>query len=240
MAIVLIGVLIYSAIQRIRTASQNRELFWANVIVPLTLISSLPPIYYFLDSLFGSFNLVNLIAHIAIVFAGWFVSTALGKMGCAYRREDFRTPWFSPVWLCLICLVTIIAFVQINMGHSDRGLDSESRNPFYGIYHAVTYLGFVWGLPHVAPRLQGLIVAAHTVRSKVEFSLFYTGYFTAAAALILQLVTPWASELQGVREFFIYTTGFCVTLAFVLITLDKKTLSQPQVQTGKHYTAQRA
>lgn len=228
-ALALIAVLGYSAIQRMRTFSHNRALFWANVIVPITLFTSLPPIYYWLDPLLGNLNIVNLLAHIGVIVAGWLASRALGQVGAAFRGENFTTRWFSPVWLLLIVLVLIGCFVQLGLGNSTRGLDNKSDSFLYGVYHGVTYLGFAFAAPYVLPRLKQLVQAARVIRHKVQFGLFYIGYFTASIAAVLCLISPFASQVHGVREIFVYSTGFVVTLAFVMVTLDKKSLSQPQV-----------
>lgn len=236
-ALALIVVLAYSASQRLRSASRNRELFWANVIVPITLLTSLPPVYYWLDTLLGNLNLVNLMAHIGVVVAGWLASRALGKTGAAFQGEKFNTRWFSPIWPFLMVLTLIFSFVQIGLGYSSRGLDTRASDFLYGIYHGVTYLGFSFAAPYVLPRLKQLIKAAYTRRRKVQFSLFYIGYLTTFVAVLLHFISPWESQVQGPREFFIYTTGFLVTTAFVMVTFDKKPLAQPQVQTGNNDAA---
>lgn len=126
-------------------------------------------------------------------------------------------------------LVLIGCFVQLGLGDSDRGLDNRSDSFLYGVYHGVTYLGFAFAAPYVLPRLKQLVQAARVIRYKVQFGLFYIGYFTASIAAVLCLISPLASQVHGVREIFVYSTGFIVTLAFVMVTLDKKSLSQPQM-----------
>lgn len=238
-AIVLICIiaLVWSAIERMRTPGTNRHLLVANWSAVTALSLSLQPVYQFIDPLLGGVNITNLLAHLAVCFAGFSVTFSLARTAASFFKE--QSPGVArPMWLVVSALGLVLTFILMGAYQgTNRGLVGYSDSYLaYTTYQCLTLSGLFIGAPYLLPRLLQMASKAGEITLKLQLRIFFASYISAILAAIFFVLTPISEAIINLREACIYTTFLLLTVAFMVAAKErKKSISSKDKQQLKGY-----
>lgn len=215
--------LVWSAVERMRTPGTNRHLLVANWSVIIALLLSLQPVYQFIDLLLGGMNITNLLAHLAVCFAGFAVTFSLARTAACFFKE--QSPGVArPLWLVISALGLVLTFISMGAYHgTNRGLVGYSDSYVaYTAYQCFTLSGLFIGAPYLLPRLLQMANKAEELTLKLQLRIFFASYISAILAATFFVLTPFSEAVVNLREVCIYTTFLLLTVAFIVAAKERK------------------
>lgn len=212
--------LTFNAIARAKkTRLQNPGLLRANIAMIAVLFCSVSVIYDFVDPLLGGRSLLNYIAHLLMVYAGWEIANSTAKMLNRFDQRPERSPLVNP-WVPIISAVgTTAAYAALNPT-SSRGLDDYSQEISYVLYWAATMAPLVLGALHLVPRMAKigpLLREAHWLTA-ASLTMLWLSFIGVLLCLLLYAATAAQPGLYVLREIVVTTTLLLFTASFLMAT----------------------
>lgn len=182
-----LGVIVVVSMRPRRRGAATRPAFIATALLTGTLGLAAPEVYHQVDRLAGSSNIANLVLHLALNTAVYFVGLALSHtVGSARALRGIR----GPLGRCVfggVQAATVVAFALIDMSASSVGLASNVLQFSVGVYATLgrTYFAYV-GLLLVVPLARMALNKKVHTQGRVFAACMSTAFALGVSTLLIQ------------------------------------------------------
>lgn len=219
-ALLTAALLTINAVARItKTRLNNPGLLKANIAMIFVVLCSVSVVYEAIDPLLGGRSLLNCLAHLLMVYAGWEISSSTAKMLHRFDQRSKRSVLVHP-WIPLVAAVgTVVAYLVLDPG-SSRGLEDYGQEAAYVAYWAATVAPLALGAIHLVPRMAKLAPLARDMNwvGATSLTLLWLSFLGVLVSLALFLGTAIWPDLYTLRETVVTSTLLMFTAAFLMAT----------------------
>lgn len=184
----------------------------AHVLTVVIMSSSQSWIYEPLDRVFGGRNVVNLIAHLALIGVTW-ISAAL--LIPALRGRSGTLPRWSWMPVAASMVGAVSTFIALGTQHTSRGLDAYDSEILYGFYWCFTLMGIWFPSPWLVPRLWARR-ATSGPRIRASFLLFAVSYALSIPCTLSFFLVAWRSDWILLREALVLGMGATLVAGYLV------------------------
>lgn len=210
---------------------KNRKTLWSLLLVGLSLLLYLPGIYFPVDALWGSRNLVNLLQRLMSMSASWLMVMTLVE--AFMRMEGRKSPPLVGAWVTwvLSAAILVLSFFNLHAEHASKGLDDVAFSGWFPLYQVFTFFPLAVSALYLVPKLwkQFTQVRNHLLRTEIAcFTLMLVSGFVSMFTFPLSIIFPmdWLSAVRSI--FLVSTLSFFVISLFISlrIRLDSSSLKE--------------
>lgn len=190
-----------------------------HLLLMLTMVLALSPVYALVDGWLGGFNLTNLLNHLLFATIGWLTARLISRpLNFSKERPAQLGGWVLAVGL----IGATVTYLGLPVTTSSRGLDIYNAHPLYPIYWTFTYVTFLVPSLWLVPRLRQALLIGGYRSLKVPFAAMLTSFVLVWPAVMMYYIGSWWPQTIPLRELFVALAGCAMMVGFLTLPLSRK------------------
>ena len=190
-----------------------------HLLLMLTMVLALSPVYTLVDGWLGGFSLTNLLNHLLFATVGWLTARLISR---PLNFSKDRTAQLGG-WVLVVGLIgTTVAYLGLPVTTTSRGLDTYNAYLLYPVYWTFTYLTFLVPSLWLVPRLRHALLLDGYRSLKLPFAAMLTSFVLVWPVVAMYYIGSWWPQTIPLRELFVALAGCAMMVGFLSLPLSGK------------------
>ncbi|NVM94131.1 hypothetical protein [Arthrobacter wenxiniae] len=180
---------------------RNRSLFWAFLMVAVSVALSIPVIYLPVDGVLGGVNLANVVLRLSL-FAVFFLLAA--KVAAAYNAPAARAFIRGPVGLAVLIACSagiLVTYAMSDLRGSSPGLSGFTDEPAVVAYMWIGRLYPAYAAAALVPATARAALSRRPAIDRAAAFFMCLGFTCVCVTLVVQMSSNDDSTLMGALSF---------------------------------------